>query len=436
MKRRVWVWTAALFGGMAVLAGFAFWDAQRRATEVFDRHRLEVAAILVEIRVRDSEFAPIREPRASETGWTLYTAALDAADAVPAADTEQITESNGPTDPEVLDALFVKHAGVTALLRKTLTAGDFTPAYRYEEGLSMELPYVSKAIGASKYLAAAAARRHALGRDGEALDLTLPIVQVGHMTARGGSVVNHLVGLVCEDIARESVRAVLSSHSLAAADLARFAADLDAFSKARPSLTDAFRMEDVATRQTLHQLDQLGTDSAAFSNSGIAAGRSWKFLFSRRLAYANGLGEMERFYGALREELDRLPPYEAIASAEKRAREAVHRKNPLAELLLPSVKGAVKREAVARMHWTLMRVAVAIAWYEAEKATVPTALSDLVPRHLVKVPECPYTGKPFGYGAGKVWSVGGDGVDDGGKPLADEDNEDSPGDVVWTVKRK
>jgi hypothetical protein len=38
--------------------------------------------------------------------------------------------------------------------------------------------------------------------------------------------------------------------------------------------------------------------------------------------------------------------------------------------------------------------------------------------------------------AGKLWAFGGDGDDDGGRPMVDEDREDDDGDVVWTVRRK
>jgi hypothetical protein len=97
------------------------------------------------------------------------------------------------------------------------------------------------------------------------------------------------------------------------------------------------------------------------------------------------------------------------------------------------------------MNDTLMRVALALAWYQAEKGEFPAKLEDLTPRYLVKVPSCPFTGIALGYSPGKVWSIGFDGKDDGGKPISKTDERYSyirwgwwplPGDVVWTVNRK
>jgi len=78
----------------------------------------------------------------------------------------------------------------------------------------------------------------------------------------------------------------------------------------------------------------------------------------------------------------------------------------------------------------------AIAWYEAEKGVYPAALNDLVPKYLPTVPDCPLTGLPLRYTAGKVWSVGADRKDDGGAHDDMASEEDSTGDIVWEVKRK
>jgi hypothetical protein len=109
------------------------------------------------------------------------------------------------------------------------------------------------------------------------------------------------------------------------------------------------------------------------------------------------------------------------------------------------VSGVCYQEIFTRLNFTLFRVALALAWYQAEKGEFPGKLEDLVPRYLQKVSTCPFTGTALGYAPGKVWSIGFDGKDDGGKPISKTVERYGwiywtwspiPGDVVWTVHKK
>ena len=60
-----------------------------------------------------------------------------------------------------------------------------------------------------------------------------------------------------------------------------------------------------------------------------------------------------------------------------------------------------------------------------------------MPRYLATVPPCPYTGTPLRYAEGRIWSIGTDGVDNGGQPEPpNDDPEKSGADVVWVVARR
>lgn len=85
-----------------------------------------------------------------------------------------------------------------------------------------------------------------------------------------------------------------------------------------------------------------------------------------------------------------------------------------------------------------MRLAVGIAWFEADRGRPPASLDELVPSHAASIPSCPLTGMSFRYVPGKVWSVGRDGKDDGGvlDPAYGYNASHDRGDVVWFVKRK
>jgi hypothetical protein len=61
-------------------------------------------------------------------------------------------------------------------------------------------------------------------------------------------------------------------------------------------------------------------------------------------------------------------------------------------------------------------------------------LQALVPKYVREVPLCPLTGQPLRFQAGKVWSVGKNLHDDGGKADLTDPINGGAGDVVWTVK--
>lgn len=65
-----------------------------------------------------------------------------------------------------------------------------------------------------------------------------------------------------------------------------------------------------------------------------------------------------------------------------------------------------------------LRTEVAIARYRQAHGRLPARLADLVPEWLPAVPGDPFKpGKPLFWEKGKLWSVGPDGLDQGGEPL-------------------
>ena len=78
--------------------------------------------------------------------------------------------------------------------------------------------------------------------------------------------------------------------------------------------------------------------------------------------------------------------------------------------------------------------AIAVERFRRRHGKLPERLGQLVPEFLPKVPDDPYTGEPLRYlieeNGYVVYSVGPDGVDDGGK------SDDSRGpDLVFRVSR-
>ena len=72
-------------------------------------------------------------------------------------------------------------------------------------------------------------------------------------------------------------------------------------------------------------------------------------------------------------------------------------------------------------HLRLLYAELAVRCYQSERGRAPTGLEQLVPKYLQRIPSDPFSGHPLVYRPrGTNWllySVGEDGVDDGGRPV-------------------
>ena len=89
---------------------------------------------------------------------------------------------------------------------------------------------------------------------------------------------------------------------------------------------------------------------------------------------------------------------------------------------------------IARKCWlpadvATLRLRTALRLYELKHAQLPDDLSALVPEYLQEIPRDPYDGKPVRYSKAekKLWTVGRDLTDNGGKMENGEEMQDSPG---------
>ena len=86
-----------------------------------------------------------------------------------------------------------------------------------------------------------------------------------------------------------------------------------------------------------------------------------------------------------------------------------------------ATKRAEMRNKRIAAHLRLLTAELAVRGCQSEQGRAPTGLAQLVPKYLQRVPADPFSGQPLVYRPqGTNWllySVGEDGVDDGGKPV-------------------
>ena len=88
-----------------------------------------------------------------------------------------------------------------------------------------------------------------------------------------------------------------------------------------------------------------------------------------------------------------------------------------------AIQKAETKHKLMVAHVRLLAAELALRAYESDHGRVASRLDELVTNYLIKLPEDPFSSQPLIYRPqGTNWllySVGPDGADDGGKPVAD-----------------
>jgi hypothetical protein len=100
----------------------------------------------------------------------------------------------------------------------------------------------------------------------------------------------------------------------------------------------------------------------------------------------------------------------------------------IAALMLPAVDKANDSAHIAEMRFELTKLSFSLAAYRADHGSFPTRLNELVPKYADKIPEDAFSGGDLHYKPGgdgyELYSVGRNGIDDGGRDTVDKDGED------------
>jgi hypothetical protein len=141
-------------------------------------------------------------------------------------------------------------------------------------------------------------------------------------------------------------------------------------------------------------------------------------------------------YAALMEKMQHwaVEPYHEIRDQLPQA-EDLGRKDLFMSILTPSMSRAIGVLARAEARDACGRVAVAMTRFRLDHGKLPSGLDELVPKYLESIPADPFDGKPLRLAVKEdrriIYSVGPDGVDDGGVEIYGKDQK---GDVIFTLK--
>jgi hypothetical protein len=273
---------------------------------------------------------------------------------------------------------------------------------------------------------------------------TLDILHLGQDIPRGGALISSLVGGAVNAIGRKELIQIVPHLNAGAARQA--ALQIEELEEKRFSAADMFQEEKWAG---LAQL-QKSMKSSNWRSIGALAEpvddpvAKWKTDFRLQLCSKRGVVRSYTNYMDTLIERNRLTYKSALAAPALPLPS-----DPINEVLLPVFERArcnLARDATGNCQMATM---LALRAFQLERGRYPTTLRELTPRYLKHVPIDPFGDtEPLRYenqgNTYLLYSIGPDGVDDGGRPIEAGSGSrstryyilpDSKGDAVAGINR-
>lgn len=335
------------------------------------------------------------------------------------------------------------------------------------------LPNVQKCREICGALCARAMLRLSEGKHEEAWEDLLACHRLGRHIARGGTLIESLVGIAIDAIASNASLTYLDSAKLASAELLKHLKDLQAL-PAMPSMADKIgECERFMYLDSVQMIRRNGPQYLA----GIGIGSVPKEDEARaRLILDNmdwepGLRNANRWYDRLSDALrnkDRVEREKLIdrfeaelkmlktdADLEQLLPRLLQGKEPIDKalskkisdvligLLLPAVHKVQSASERSEQIQRNLHLAFALAAYHRDNKRYPGKLDDLAPKYLAAIPNDIFAGKALKYrpaeNAYLLYSIGANGKDEEGRWYDDDPPGDDPRVIMplpeWKARR-
>lgn len=288
-------------------------------------------------------------------------------------------------------------------IRATLTSDYWNPPIRDYDTMLPELAQYREI--ARRWTATARVAR-VDGNCANAVEQCLDAMELGGRIPHGGGIIHHLVGIACQTMPIHQAELSIPRLSPAEATLAGKRLDRIIAQAAAPAeAIDQDRRAALATvRAHFSRRNALDNPMGSrFSHPMMMA------FYPKAQVYRS----MDAHYRATMDELRK--PYPArVRIPEPR--------DVFSGLLIPDVRHFSAQCAIRDAALALLRLELALHAYRARRGSYPARLEQLAPAFLHRIPLDPLTGKPFRYRLTDrgylLYSIGTDGVDDGGRPVS------------------
>lgn len=319
----------------------------------------------------------------------------------------------------------------------------------YSKGISMELPHVHALFKAGLMLHRRAQAEAVLGQTDLSVDDILLIMRLAHTLDNEPVLISFLVAISLDSLALDAIEMLVPTWS--ATQVQRVERALGQ-SDVLEQMTKAFRGVRASGNQLMDQLKQasLGefVKTLQLINSEVALeypppNSTACFLLAYRFAFLEGdrarLNQVfQRLLDCLEKESGLLRPhdFEGLYSDLEREMQGLNRDRYIVTYLeTPALKYVFPKAASVETRVRQARIACAIQRYALSERALPSALDQLVPQYLERIPTDVINGGPMRYRSdGKeymLWSAGWNEKDDGGEGSPNERSPEKRLDWVW-----
>jgi len=365
---------------------------------------------------------------------------------------EEVSWEQAKTEQEIAAPLLEK-------IREIAKAPRLELQPDYSLGLAMPMDGLSALPGSAQFLAQQSLLQIHEGKIGSAIENVIAIIRLADMVARQQSMMSQAVSLSMQRMACNVTWEILQAKETTPADLFLLQS---LWEKTAPTayLKPSLRMERAAARSLFDEGEEAikaasGGGSSSGSPSfdlgdleGLATTSAWA-LFYRYDDEREYLEDYQAILDQIPETGENWRPF--LVTTREISKRLSHAG---LSRMLSSTMAYVALTNMERFPLTitvrkLCLTAIAIRRYQLDHAnTAPSSLADLVPKYLSAVPLDPMDGKPLRYstnGAGDytLYSVGKDGVDDGGNAASPPSPSGNPTldfanriDIVWPQAEK
>ena len=235
------------------------------------------------------------------------------------------------------------------------------------------------------------------------MDIVILLFEVPRDEGRYGGLHSAWLGLNAESNGFQRAREIFSNHSLSAESLRGVASSLDRLGRTSEAFKRSLELELAIYKQDLSRgpADWWG----AVKLPSRTWWDEWRLFGSKRLQRAEAIVRLNAAYKRGIELLE-SPSKGRLDRMDELQAEFQRDPSWVVRCAAQGCTFNGRRDAMNGARWILLRVATAMALYQAVRGESPASLSDLVPGYLPSIPRCPLTGDPLGFSPGKVWSPG------------------------------
>ncbi len=304
----------------------------------------------------------------------------------------------------------------------------------YEDGFNALLPNLAALKSTVQICKLRAVARLAAGDSAGAAADTLLAFRLGESMREEPLLISQLVRFACDSIAMHALWEGMAVHRWDDAQLAAFqkllgqrdhaAGIVRALEGERAFGSEAMEMLMRRRGRALNELDSLGSETPGYSDTPVSLGffvpSGW--FRQNQVGLLRGYQEILDHARSYMAPTNRTAPWKGEQPLGDYLTELNAKRSPftiMAGMLLPALSKATDKANRAQATAGLAVVACALERHRLAHGTFPAALAELVPAYLPAVPTDWMGGQPLHYertdnGWFRLWSIGGNGKDDGG----------------------